>query len=164
MAGRTPVSTAAELVAATQQRAPAIEVDGVVRGMPMLTLAPGVRLRGGTLEFGAKGVRLTRDNVLEDVTIRTPEHEVAICNDTQVGDLGTLTLRRVRTSGQVLLLARDASGPGTSRWRGLWSRPRPARPRRPPARVRRGGDAGWLHPVQPAARPGDPAHRGAAGP
>ncbi len=73
----------------------------------MVTLAPGVRLRGGVLEFGAKGVRLTRDNVLEDVTVHCPEHEAAILNDTSVTDFGTLTLRGVRTTGQVLLLARD---------------------------------------------------------
>jgi hypothetical protein len=71
----------------------------VVHGMPIITLAPGVQLRGGTLQFGAKGVRLTRGNVLKDVTIRTPEHEVAIRNDTSIADLGTLTLRGVRTSG-----------------------------------------------------------------
>ncbi len=104
----TRVSTAADLVRAAESRALAIEVDGVVRGMPMVTLAPGVRLRGGVLEFGAKGVRLTRDNVLEDVTVHCPEHEAAILNDTSVTDFGTLTLRGVRTTGQVLLLARDA--------------------------------------------------------
>ncbi|MEZ7003612.1 hypothetical protein [Streptomyces sp. AD55] len=37
-----------------------------------------------------------------------PEHEAAILNDTSVTDFGTLTLRGVRTTGQVLLLARDA--------------------------------------------------------
>ena len=74
----------------------------------MITLPPGVRLRGGTFEFGAKGVCLTRDNVLEDVVIRSPEHEIAILNDTSIADFGTLTLRGVRASGQVLLLARHA--------------------------------------------------------
>jgi hypothetical protein len=68
----------------------------------------GVRLRGGTLEFGAKGVRLTADNALEDVTIRCPGHEAAVLNDTSVAGLGTLTLRGVRTSGQVLLRAGNA--------------------------------------------------------
>jgi hypothetical protein len=104
----TRVSTAAELADAVAQRVPAIEVGGVVRGMPMVTLAPGVRLRGGTLEFGARGVRLTTDNLLEEVTIRCPGHEAAVLNDTSVPGLGVLTLRGVRTSGQVLLLARDA--------------------------------------------------------
>ncbi|CAM5408871.1 hypothetical protein GCM10010329_84350 [Streptomyces spiroverticillatus] len=102
------VVTAAELVRAVQEGVPAIEVDGAISGMPMLTLASGVRLRGGTLEFGAKGLRLTRDNLLENVTIRAPEHEVAILNDTSVTDFGTLALHGVHTRGQVLLLARDA--------------------------------------------------------
>ncbi|WP_331254481.1 hypothetical protein [Streptomyces halstedii] len=102
------MSTAADLLEAVGAGVPAIEVDGVVRGMPMVTLAPGVRLRGGVLEFGARGVRLTRDNVLEDVAVHCPEHEAAILNDTSVADFGALALRGVRVRGQVLLLARDA--------------------------------------------------------
>lgn len=102
------MSTAADLLEAVRAGVPAIEVDGVVRGMPMVTLAPGVRLRGGVLEFGAKSMRLTRDNVLEDVAVHCPEHEAAILNDTSVADFGTLALRGVRVTGQVLLLARDA--------------------------------------------------------
>ena len=49
-------------------------------GMPMITLKPGVTLRNGTLTFGAKGVRLTRDNTLDGVTVVTAEDEVAILN------------------------------------------------------------------------------------
>jgi hypothetical protein len=79
-----------------------------MRGMPMITLRPGVKLRGGTLSFGAKGVRLTSDNELDGVTALAEEDEVAILNDTSVADLGTLTLRGVRATGQVLLLAADA--------------------------------------------------------
>ena len=119
MTGWRVVSTAVELSAALQAGAEAIEVRGEVSGMPMITLGPGVRLRGGTLRFGAKGVRLTRDNVLEDVTIRTADHEAAILNDTSVADLGTLTLRNVRTSGQVLLVARDAVRAGHVQVEGL---------------------------------------------
>jgi hypothetical protein len=85
-----------------------IEVDGSLAGMPMITLRPGVTLRGGTLRFGAKGVRLSSDNLLEDVTVIVPDWEVAIGNDTAVADFGRLTLRNVRTRGQVLLLADDA--------------------------------------------------------
>jgi hypothetical protein len=44
-------------------------VDGSLAGMPMVTLRPGVSLRGGTLRFGAKGVRLTSGNRLEDVNV-----------------------------------------------------------------------------------------------
>lgn len=102
------VSTEAEVAAVVQAGTPAIEVYGMLRGMPMLTLGPGVHLRGGVLEFGAKGIRLTHDNTVEDITIRTPDHEVAILNDTSVANLGVLSLRGVRTTGQVLLVARDA--------------------------------------------------------
>jgi hypothetical protein len=101
------VSSAAELVDALAV-ADDIEVDGSLAGMPMITLRPGVALRGGTLRFGAKGVRLTSDNLLEDVTVIVPDWEVAIGNDTAIGDFGRLTLRNVRTRGQVLLLADGA--------------------------------------------------------
>jgi hypothetical protein len=97
------VSTTAELLNALQV-ADDIEVDGSLSGMPMITLRPGVTLRGGTLRFGAKGIRLTADNRLENVTVLVPDHEVAIGNDTAVPDLGRFTLRNVRTRGQVLLL------------------------------------------------------------
>jgi hypothetical protein len=83
-------------------------VDGSLAGMPMISLRPGVTLRGGTLRFGAKGVRLSSDNRLEDVTVLVPDQEVAISNDPDVPDLGRLTLRNVRTRGQVLLLADGA--------------------------------------------------------
>lgn len=102
------VTTAAELIAATRSPATDIEVRAVLSGMPMITLQPGVRLHGGILMFVARGLRLTRDNEVDGVAIVTPDHEVAILNDTDLEDLGTLTLRDVRTVGQVLLLAQDA--------------------------------------------------------
>jgi hypothetical protein len=101
------VTTAADLQGALQSAATDIEVQGEVTGMPMVTLAPSVTLRGGTLRFGAKGIRLTRDNTLEGVTVITEPDEVAILNDTTAADLGTLTLRNVQTTGQVLLVAAD---------------------------------------------------------
>jgi hypothetical protein len=105
MDGSVSVETAADLLGAVSSGVKAIEVKGTISGMPMITLSPGVSLRGGTLKFGAKGLRLTRDNTVENVTVQTAEHEVAILNDTSVADLGTLTLRNVRTTGQLLLLA-----------------------------------------------------------
>jgi hypothetical protein len=103
----TRVSSAAGLLDALAS-ADDIEVDGSITGMPMISLRPGVSLHGGTLRFGAKGVQLTAGNALSDITVIVPDHEVAIGNDTSVADLGTLTLRNVRTRGQVLLLAEDA--------------------------------------------------------
>jgi hypothetical protein len=75
------VSTVAELLAALAG-ADEIQIDGSLHGMPMIALRPGVTLRGGTLRFGAKGVRMSADNRLEDITILVPDHEIAIGNDT----------------------------------------------------------------------------------
>jgi len=105
------VSTVEELLDALEV-ASDIEVTGSLSGMPMITLRPGVRLHGGRLRFGSKGVRLTANNRLDDITVIAPEHEVAVTNDTSVRDLGRLYLRNVRTSGQVLLLADGAVAAG----------------------------------------------------
>lgn len=70
----------------------------------MITVPPGVALRGGTLRFGAKGVRLTSDNTLDGVTVLTEDDEVAICNDSSVADLG----RSLYATCGVLLVADDA--------------------------------------------------------
>ena len=112
ISGTRVVRSAGELLDAVQSDAMEIVVQGTIAGIPMITLRPGVTLRNGTLTFGAKGVRLTRDNTLDGVTVETAEDEVAILNDTGVDDLGTLTLRNVRTIGQVLILADDRVGAG----------------------------------------------------
>jgi hypothetical protein len=104
---RLSARTAAELAEALASGAQEILIEGTIAGSPMITLPPGVTLRGGILRFGAKGVRLTSDNTLADVTVLTADDEVAILNDTNVSELGTLTLRNVRTTGQVLLVADD---------------------------------------------------------
>jgi hypothetical protein len=119
MAGSTLVTTAAQLIDAVRTEGAEIEVGGELSGMPMLTLARGVTLRGGTLRFGAKGLRLTSDNELEAVTVLTADDEPAILNDTSVADLGTLSLRDVRTTGQVLLVAADAVRAGHVQVEGL---------------------------------------------
>ncbi|WP_146070242.1 hypothetical protein [Arthrobacter sp. GMC3] len=94
-----------ELTQALAAGALNIDVAGTLRGMPSVTLPPGVSLRGGMLTFGAKGLRLTTNNTVQDVTITTSPHEVSIYNDTTVTDLGTLTLKNVTTTGQVYLAA-----------------------------------------------------------
>jgi hypothetical protein len=50
----TVVITPAELAGAISSGAGVIEVQGTISGSPMITLPPGVTLRAGTLEFGAK--------------------------------------------------------------------------------------------------------------
>lgn len=107
MGGSATVTNAAELADALASGSTDIRVDGTITGSPMITLPPGVNLRGGVLRFGAKGIRLTSDNTLDGVTVLCPHDEVAILNDTTVAELGTLLLRDVRTTGQVLLVAED---------------------------------------------------------
>ena len=96
----TVVTTAAGLLDALAT-ADDIEVDGTLSGMPAITLRPGTRLRGGTLRFGARGIRLTSDNRLEDVTVLVPDTEVAI--GTSAADVGRLALLGISARGQVLL-------------------------------------------------------------
>ena len=119
MSAGVVVSTAAELVAAVASEGADVEVRGELSGMAMITLAPGVTLRGGTVRFGGKGICLTRDNVLDGVSVVTADTEVAVLNDTTVADLGTLTLRGVTVRGQVLLLAADAVRAGRVQVQGL---------------------------------------------
>jgi hypothetical protein len=132
-------------------------VDGSLAGMPMITLRPGVALCGGTLRFGAKGVRLTSDNTLEDVTVIVPDREVAIGNDTAIDDLGRLTLRNVRARGQVLLLADDAVRRGHVEVDGLAVasadlRGRPDRPHGFGVDAMQGGFTLWNRQPDPAVR------------
>lgn len=102
------VKDAAELPSAVTDGLKSIEVTGTIKGAPRVVLAPGVSLTGGRLEFGSKGVLLTRDNTLADVEIVVPEHEVAIYADATQSDWGTLTLREVSTVGDVAIVALDA--------------------------------------------------------
>jgi hypothetical protein len=112
MARASAVAASGELVEALRSGVKDIEVRGTLRGLTTLALGPGVALRGGTLLFDTGGLRLTRDNSVDAVTVRSPEGDVAIGNDTSVADFGTLSLRDVRTTGQVLLVADDAIAGG----------------------------------------------------
>lgn len=141
MAKTRVVRDASELLDAVGSDATNIEVQGTIAGMPMITLRPGVTLRGGVLEFGAKGVWLTSQNTLDGVTVHTAEDEVAILNDTSVEELGHADAARrdysrtgAPTRGGRGALRRRGRRPAVRR-----ARRRP-RPRRPP--TRRGGRKG----------------------
>ena len=101
------VTTAQELADAIAHGAREIVVEGTISGSPSITLPEGATLRGGTLEFLAKGVRLSKDNTLRDIAIRTTDYEVAVYNDTTIADAGTLTFENVTTTGQVYVVAED---------------------------------------------------------
>ena len=107
MTNPVTVTSGLELTDTIASGATNIEINGTASGLPSLTLPPGVSLRGGTLEFKAKGLRLTSDNDISNLRVVTSEHETAIYNDTSVADLGTLTLSNVTTVGQVYLVAED---------------------------------------------------------
>ena len=112
MAWRT-VGTVDELLGALRDGAQKIELTTTLSGLGSITLPPGVSLRGGGLEFGAKGLRLSSDNTVENLSVTVPEHEIAIYNDVSVKDLGTLTLRGITTRGQIYLQASDNVRSGT---------------------------------------------------
>jgi hypothetical protein len=103
------VSTPAELAAAIGAGAAEIVVEGRITGSPSITLPEGCTLRGGELAFLAKGVRLTRNNTLRDITITTTPYEVAVYNDTSVPGAGTLRFVNVTTVGQVYIVAEAAT-------------------------------------------------------
>jgi len=134
-----------------------IVVDGTLSGMPMISLLPGACLHGGTLCFGAKGIRLSSDNALEDVTVIVPDREVAIFNDTSVGDFGRISLRNVRSRGQVLLLADRAVRAGHVHVDGLVVasadvRGRPDRPHGYGVDAMQGAFTLWNRQSDPAVR------------
>jgi hypothetical protein len=99
------VKTAHQLADAIEAGAQEIVVDGRITGSPSITLPEGTTLCGGELAFLAKGVRLSRDNTLQDITITTTPYEVAVYNDTSVPDAGTLSFNNVTTVGQVYIVA-----------------------------------------------------------
>ncbi len=119
MADSRVVKDAAELQAAVADGVKLIEVSGTIGGSPRVVLAPGVTLRGGRLEFGSKGILMTRDNIVSDIEIAVPEHEVVVYADTTQPDWGTLVLKNVTTIGQVSLIAMDAVRAGHVRIDGL---------------------------------------------
>ena len=107
------VGTVEELLGALRDGEKKIELTTTLSGMGSLMLPPGVSLRGGGLEFGAKGLRLSSNNTIENLSVTVPDHEIAIYNDVSVKDLGTLTLRGITVRGQIYLQASKNVRSGT---------------------------------------------------
>lgn len=99
------VRTAAELADAIASGATDIRIDGTITGSPSITLPEGATLSGGTIAFLAKGIRLTKDNTLKDLTVTTVDYEVAVYNDLSVEDAGVFRLENLTTEGQVYIVA-----------------------------------------------------------
>jgi hypothetical protein len=146
----TTVTTASELAGAVNAAAREIVVVGKITGVPSITLPEGTTLRGGELAFLAKGVRLTKDNTLRDITITATPYEVAVYNDTTVSDAGTLSFHNVSTVGQVYIVADDDTMKVRVETDSLHVRDADVRGR---AEQPRGGcAAGRADPVEPTAR------------
>jgi hypothetical protein len=86
-----------------------IEVAGRIMDLPSLKLSPGTRLRGVghdvELHFreGLPGLLLSADHQIADLRLVTDETQIALGLADDADDLGTLTIRNVRTLGRVHL-------------------------------------------------------------
>jgi hypothetical protein len=83
--------------------------------VPEIHLPPNKTLRGRpdrapvlTFAKGSSGIRLASNNGLTNLVLLTAPDHCAIWNDESVSNLGTLTLRSIRTVGRVRLLASGA--------------------------------------------------------
>jgi hypothetical protein len=110
----TRVSTAAELLAAAANaNVRDIFVVADVGELSTFRLSPGQALTAANplvaLRFaaGEDGLRLTTDNRVEGLELRTDRDRRALFNDTNAAGLGRLLLRNLRITGVVRLLARD---------------------------------------------------------
>jgi hypothetical protein len=108
------ISTASELSeAAASTSVRHIIATESLSGLRSLRLSPGRTLTGDgagvTLRFapGEDGVQLSSDDTVENIEVHTDLSRRALFNDTQVGSLGRLVLRNVRTVGAIRLLGRD---------------------------------------------------------
>lgn len=114
IAKRRIVTSAQELLeAARDPDVHTIVVSATLSDLPAIRLAPGTSLFGQTngpsaLSFapGVDGLCLSTDNTVMDLDLFAENDRCAIWNDESANGLGTLTLRRIRTTGRVRVLAR----------------------------------------------------------
>jgi hypothetical protein len=109
------VKSGEELVAATNDDTIGqIIVESDLPDLPSISLMPGQILRScsekrSTLTFrkDSDGLRLSSDNAVIALDLFASPERRAIRNDYEVRDLGTVSLRALRTIGRVQILAKD---------------------------------------------------------
>jgi len=108
------VSTTADLIASAQDaKVQHIIVSGLLTNVPSFKLSPHQVLEGEgehtSITFAANtdGLELTSSNTVQNIFLETSKDKRAIFNDTSVDHLGRIHLKKVRTIGQVQILARD---------------------------------------------------------
>jgi hypothetical protein len=108
------ISTAQELIAASKDQATrAMIIRSQLTGVAGFRLLPGQALRGWddhasvTFADGEDGVQLSSDNEVDRIHLNTGVNKRAIFNDTSVATLGRMSIKNVKTTGRVQILARD---------------------------------------------------------
>jgi hypothetical protein len=109
------VSTVVELLsAAKDSRIAAIVLTADLGDVPSFDLLPGQILRASvgkrftvTFTQGVDGIRLSSDNSVLSIDLRTSPNKRAIWNDYSVPTLGRVTLNSLKTTGRVQILAKD---------------------------------------------------------
>lgn len=105
------VSTLEELMnAVNNQTNEVIRVKGIIKDSPSIRLSSGQQLVGeadSIIEFmkGTDGVEISMDNKIDNVTLIVEPSRRAIFNRPDVESLGTVSLKNIKTIGQVQLLA-----------------------------------------------------------
>lgn len=107
------VSSVEGLIAASQDRQiQHIIISGQLANAPSFKLLPGQILEGAdeqasiTFSPHINGLQLSTDNTVHNIFLETSPDRQAIFNDSGVESLGRLHLKKVRTIGQVQILAR----------------------------------------------------------
>ena len=118
-------STNALVAAAANPEIGRILVSSDLFGVPTIELAAGQTLRGANpgiklhFDTARDGVRLSRDNRVEDLELVADPGRRVIFNDITVADLGRLVIEHVRAVGVVQILAADRVRSGHVEVRGL---------------------------------------------
>lgn len=105
------VSTLKELMNALDNQAnEVIRVKGTIKESPSIRLFPGQQLIGeadSVIEFmkGTDGIEISMDNKVDNITLIVDPSRRAIFNRSDVESLGTVTLKNIKTIGQVQLFA-----------------------------------------------------------
>jgi hypothetical protein len=108
------VSSADELLAAVRDaQVKSITLTENLADMASLRLSPGQALRGNegarTIQFraGEEGLQLSSDNEISRLRLVCDVHRRAVFNDTSVSHLGRISLKTLKVTGVVQILARD---------------------------------------------------------
>ena len=118
------VHDAKELKQAIKNKEQDIVVSGKITGLAMLTLPEGATIHGvskdAELVFSGKGLQLSKNNTVHDLSIKTASYDIAILNDHNVEDFGVLRLNHVQTVGQVFISAQGKNRAGTLIAHDVW--------------------------------------------